>query len=397
MKVIVLWLYCCIFAPFNFKTKLFMRNNKNQSCGHSPQHSIIKERTEDRSIIKSYSRKVRLWMVCLATSFSSMILAGCSSDNDIPSFHSSGEAIAQYRGFLSDMRKTETATNERLTTSVKEWRTLNDSVVSCLARDTMRYTHNDPTRSYRQIRDSICIEFCRMAQSKQRSFRDLLYLREQTSPFLEDAELQETVKAAQPFFASLDTVPLYIKGGKDAVMGRYRSFLSTSLKRGIHSKSDLLSFIRDEHKHFLSFLQFLPDFADCGMTDIMRDTEGCCAAILKAAGSSGLSHKDAIAYLAMRTNKRLIANAKMALADIYNGKVKDEECARTYVWMLMQPFMTMDDFSVSVLSDSEKMTMYGIADALPKAIQKIDKLLGDGKERLSDMPVLLMKVYLTRL
>lgn len=389
-------LYYCIFAPFNFKTKHFMWNNKTQSNGNRKTKSILARSGRHNCGIKSYSRKVMLQIACLATSLFSMILAGCSSGNGNLSFRSSGEAIAQYRGFLSDMRKTENATIERLTTSVKEWRTLNDSVVACLERDTAAHRSQFPI-AYRQIRDSICIEFCRMAQSKQRSYHNLFYLKEHTSSFANDTELQETIKAAQPFFASLDTVTLYIKGGKDAVMGRYRSFLSTSLERGIHSKSDLLSFIRDEHKHFLSFLQFLPDFADCGMTDIMHDTEGCCAAILKAEGCDGLSHKDAVVYLSMRTNKRLIANAKMALADIYNGKVKDEECARAYVWMLLQPFMAMDDFSVAVLSSSEKTTMYGIADALPKAFQKLDKLLGDGKGRLPDMPMLLMKVYLTRL
>ena len=34
--------------------------------------------------------------------------------------------------------------------------------------------------------------------------------------------------------------------------------------------------------------------------------------------------------------------------------------------MMMQPFMTMDDLSVSVLSDKDKADLYKIADALPK-------------------------------
>ena len=374
-----------------------MQNNKTQRNDNMQTKSILGRSNRHTCGIKSYSRKAVAHIVCLATTLSSMILVGCSSDIGNLSFRSSGDAITQYRGFLSDIRKVDNATIERLTTSVNEWRTLNDSVVACLERDTTVRKSQYPDIAYRQIRDSICIEFCRMVQSKQRSYRDLFYLKEHTSSFANDTELHEAVKAAHPFFASLDTVSLYLKGGKDAVMGRYRSFLASSLERGIHNKSDLLLFIRDEHKHFLSFLQYLPDFADCGMTDIMRDTEGCCAAILKAAGSNGLSNKDAVIYLAMRTNRRLIANAKMTLADIYNGKVKNEECARAYVWMLLQPFMAMDDFAIATLSSSEKTTMYGIADALPKAFLKMDKLLGESKDRLPEMPVLLMKVYLTRL
>lgn len=374
-----------------------MRKNNTQSNGLIATKSILERTKTIRRVAKSYSQTLTLCTVCIATSFFSMILAGCSKEDGIPSFHSSGEAITQCKGFLSDLRKTDNATIERLTSSVKEWRTLNDSALACLARDTIAYANGYPEIAYRQIRDSVGIELCRLAQSRQRSFHDLLFLKEQTSPYSNDTELKTTVKEAQPFFASLDTIPLHIRGGKDAVMERYQSFLKSTLAKGIHSKSDLLNFIKGEHKHFMAFLQFLPDFAECGMTDIMHDTESVCTMVLKEAGSEGLSYKDAVVYLSMRTNKRLIANAKMALADIYNGKTKSDEDARAYAWMLIQPFMTMDDFSVAVLTDSEKTTMYGIADALPKALKRMDNLLGDGKDRLPEMPLLLMKIYLTRI
>ena len=73
-----------------------------------------------------------------------------------------------------------------------------------------------------------------MAMSKQRTFHDLLYLREQTSSHVGDEELQQAVKEAQPFFASLDSLPIYNKGGKQAVLKRYLLFLQKSAKQGIH-------------------------------------------------------------------------------------------------------------------------------------------------------------------
>ncbi|MBR0263956.1 MAG: hypothetical protein IJQ60_08740, partial [Prevotella sp.] len=181
------------------------------------------------------------------------------------------------------------------------------------------------------------------------------------------------------------------------VLKRYLLFLQKSAKQGIHGKEDLLAFIKEEHLYFKSFLQYLPDFADDDIGDIRRNTEQCCREILRAADRKDLSHKDAMIYLSMRTNLRLLRNAQAAIEDLKSGRVKDEHTMHAYLLMMMQPFMTMDDLSVSVLSDKDKADLYKIADALPKEMDNLAKKLHLDKQRLSDMPILMMKIYVTRL
>ena len=86
-----------------------------------------------------------------------------------------------------------------------------------------------------------------------------------------------------------------------------------------------------------------------------------------------------------------------AIEDLKRGRVKDEPTMHVYLLMMMQPFMTMDDLSVSVLSDKDKADLYKIADALPKEMDNLAKKLHLDKQRLSDMPMLMMKIYVTRL
>ena len=99
----------------------------------------------------------------------------------------------------------------------------------------------------------------------------------------------------------------------------------------------------------------------------------------------------------MRTDQRLLRNAQAAVEDLNSGRVKDEHTMHAYLLMMMQPFMTMDDLSVSVLSDKDKADLYKIADALPKEMDGLAKKLHLDKQRLSDMPMLMMKIYVTRL
>ena len=333
--------------------------------------------------------------VFIATVFAVFMLTACSDGNGTKSFRSSDEAIKEYHGFLTNLRQSDKVTIQSLAKTINEWRMLNDSVTSCISRDTVRKAH--PFAVYRELNDSIHVELCRMAMSKQRTFHDLLYLREQTSSHAGDEELLQSVKEAQPFFASLDSLPIYKKGGKLAVLKHYLLFLQKSAKQGIHDKEDLLAFIKEEHLHFRAFLQYLPDFADDDIGDIRRITEQCCREILRAADRKELSHKDAMIYLSMRTNLRLLRNAQAAIGDLKSGRVKDEHTMHAYLLMMMQPFMSMDDLSVSVLSDKDKADLYKIADALPKEMDNLAKKLHLDKQRLSDMPMLMMKIYVTRL
>lgn len=347
--------------------------------------------------VKSNSHGGIRLAICIAAAFAVFILTACSDGNGTKSFHSSDEAIREYHGFLTTLQQSDKVSIQTLVKIVNEWRVLDDSVSSYISRDTVRKAHSYPFAVYRELNDSIHIELYRMAMSKQRTFHDLLYLREQTSSHAGDEELMQAVKEVQPFFASLDSLPVYNKGGKQAVLKRYLVFLQKYAKQGIHSKEDLLTFIKEEHLHFKSFLQYLSVFADDDIGDIRRTTEQCCREILQAADRKELSHKDAMIYLSMRTNLRLLRNAQVAIKDLKSGKVKDEHTMHAYLLMMMQPFMTMDDLSVSVLSDKDKADLYKIADALPKEMDNLAKKMRLDKQRLSDMPMLMMKIYVTRL
>ena len=359
--------------------------------------SILYRMNQDRHPVKSNSTNGIRLVVCIATAIAAFMLAACSDRSGTRSFRSSDEAVSEYHAFLTGLRKNDKVSIQTLAKTINEWRVLDDSVASCLSRDTVKKAHSYSFAVYRELNDSIHIELCRMAMSKQRTFHDLLYLREQTSPHAGDGELMQAVKEVQPFFDSLDSLPIYNKGGKQVVLKHYLLFLQKSAKQGIHSQEDLLAFIKEEHLHFKSFLQYLPDLAGNNIGDIRRNTEQCCVQILRAADRKDLSHKDAMIYLSMRTNLRLLRNAQAAIEDLKSGKVKDEQTMHACLLMMMQPFMSMDDLSVSVLSDKDKADLYKIADALPKEMDNLAKKLHLDKQRLSDMPMLMMKIYITRL
>ena len=348
-------------------------------------------------LVQSYSKLFCMMYTCFATFAVIMLFTACSDNTDKLSFQTSDEAVTAYRTQLTGLRKEDRVTMQRLVDIVNEWRVLDDSVSSCIKLDTITRPHHYPMAEYRELRDSFHIELNRLASCKARNYHDLVLLKEQTNIYADDSNLKQAANAAQPFFASLDSLPIYNKGGRKAVMKRYRQFLASASAKPIASKEKLLQFIKEEHSQYRAFLQYLPELAGEDVTDIRNKTEKCCVQILRAADNKVISHKDAMIYLAMRTNLRLIRNAQVAAADLQSGKVTDEETAQAYLLMLVQPFTTIDALSMSVLSEKDMTDLYKLADGLPKDIDRLAKIAKLDKQRLSDMPTLLMKIYLTRL
>ena len=170
-----------------YETQLF----GGQTCLHCMKQTLRNEKSNSHGGIRL--------AVFIATVFAVFMLTACSYGNGTKSFRSGDEAIREYHGFLTTLRQSDKVTVQSLAKTINEWRVLNDSVTSCISRDTVRKAHSYPFAVYRELNDSIHIELCRMAMSKQRTFHDLLYLREQTSSHVGDEELQQAVKEAQPF------------------------------------------------------------------------------------------------------------------------------------------------------------------------------------------------------
>ena len=342
----------------------------------------------------SYFKQQSILAKGIAVCFAIFILASCGKNTDDSMFQTSESAVNAYRTYLSDMRSMETLSTEHLIEAITGWQALRDSVFVRIAKDTANCIHANYESEIRGLHDSLRIEFTRLALEKPRTFADVLLIREQTSQYRQDTELMQSAAEAEPFFKPLDSVPTY-KGSANAVVEKYRMFLSKTLKSGISGKSEMLAFIKEEDRLFRSFLSHLPELADADLSAITRDTEKCCLSVFQSAEDGKISYRDALIYTARRTNRRIILNALACRNDINQGNVKTEAQARVYVWMLLQPYVALDGFSMAVLSDMERTTLHAVADRTPQMIAKLNKTAGTDSDQWQVLPGVLIKIMLT--
>ena len=343
-----------------------------------------------KSYSKTHGQCAKLLAVCLAI----VTLASCGEKTGNSMFQAVKNAADAYRSYLSEVRKEENLPTERLIEKINDWQSLRDSVSACIAKDTANCIHANYESEIRGLHDSLRIEFTRLALEKSRTFADVLLIKEKTSQYRQDTELAQAVTDAEPFFRSLDSVaPCH--GNAKQTVSIYQSFLANTLKSGISGKSEMLAFIKEEDWLFRSFLSHLPELADADLSAITRDTEKCCLSIFQSAENGRLSYRDALVYTARRTNRRIILNALACRDDINQGNVKTEAQAKAYVWMLLQPYVALDGFSVAVLSDMERTTLHAVADRTPQMIAKLNKTAGTGNDQWQVLPGVLIKIMLT--
>ena len=218
---------------------------------------------------KSYSKTHGQCAKLLAVCFATIALASCGNKTDNYTFQTDKEATNAYKSYLSEVRKEANLPTDRLIEKVNDWQSLRDSVSACVAKDTTNRIHTNYESEIRGLHDSLRIEFTRLALEKPRTFADVLLIREQTSQYRQDTELMQSAAEAEPFFKPLDSVQTY-KGSADAVVEKYRMFLSKTLKSGISGKSEMLAFIKEEDRLFRSFLSHLPELADADLSEIER-------------------------------------------------------------------------------------------------------------------------------
>ena len=177
----------------------------------------------------------------------------------------------------------------------------------------------------------------------------------------------------------------------------YRNVLAETLNSGIHGNGDLKRFIEKEDAAFRAFLSGLYELGEANMADITRDTEKCCSEVFFAAGRKEITYKDATIYMALRTDRRLIQNVRACLDNIRRGKVTTPEQAQAYVWMILQPYASLDGLCMTLLSPEDKETLYSMAAETPAAFEKLRRILPSEGDRLDELPGMLMEIFIASL
>ena len=325
-------------------------------------------------------------------------LTGCGSKQSETNYNysSPSEALADYKSCLEKVSSGKDVPTKEIISLVKEWRELDDTI--CSRYFAQAYTDNASANdsSYVSLRESIIDGFAKLVDTRQRDYTDYLDVVAALNTIRQDTLTQNLMMSVHKFYGSMDTTPTFRLGNAATVL-RYEQILSEALDKGFKSKQDVFSFLRAEDKAFRSFLEHLPSLGNITLSKVRDNTSLVLKQVVDLTEDKGgvFSPKEVVTILTMRNNRRLIQNSLQCVNDIRAGKVGKGEQSAAYLWMLLQPWVSFDAHSYSLMSEAQMKSLRIIAKETPQCIAKLGN--PDFPIDTNELPSLLIKTFITTL
>lgn len=331
------------------------------------------------------------WL-CTAIVAASLLGSSCSSKQDYD-FKTSEQAVERYNDYLRDLRKLEKTDGKKFADDLCKWREFSDTVFNYMYKDSAFTRKQRLGIRYYAISDSIKREFFRLTETWKVTYDDVFTIKVRTSSWIEDQDLKEAVKEATPFFESLDKNEKH-SFNKTASIAKYRSFLERTKINGINNKKEMIDFIKEEDIYYRTFLSHLYEMENDKLSDITKDTEDICLSIFSLAKQGKIPARDVMVYMCMRTTRRILLNSSTCVNDINSYAMKSKTQGNAYLWMILQPYMGIDAFSIATLTQKDKDEFHYISEMLSNSKQFAQAFNIDLEVLKYLLPQQLLKMYI---
>lgn len=325
-----------------------------------------------------------------------MTMISCGrNESPVSECKSPMEALKNYEGYL-DKLPDEGGATEELINVLKNWMILDDSVNAVIGRNCTHQEKAFCDSVYLALRDSIMGKIIGYADLHKRTLKDYLDIITAVIDMNPDSLFHGIIRTTHQFYTAMDTVPTFGLNNEETIR-KYRQILKDTMRKGFEDKQDVLIFLRQEDRAFRSFLECLSVMGDIPLEEV-RDMSSSLVKQIVMSGQNEnplLTTEEIVVLLTMRNNRRLLQNALQCVNDINSHKVSGTTQASAYMWMLLQPWLSFDGFSYSLMSEEQIRALYVLADETSECTVR----LGSPEFPLDveELPGLLIRTLITNL
>lgn len=297
-------------------------------------------------------------------------LSGCSNKASCR-YDTPEAALEDYASLLDKVGKRKKVPTSDLIVLTKEWHTTGDSVLKCIDRDVSDTVNNRSIR-FAILNDSITVAMEKLVDSRHRTFKDYLSVLSALNEVEKDSVSQVMITAVHRFYTKAGEVPVFA-GDNKTIVRRYEHILDNALDEGFKSKQDVIRFLHDEDVAYRSFLDHLSTIGNLSLEGISSKSKLLTTRMFNlASGHSPMFQKaEIVLILTIRQNRRIIQNAYRCLEDLRIRKLADSSQQTAYLWMILQPWIILDEFSYSLLDKEQLRLLETIAGETGDALKKL--------------------------
>lgn len=340
-------------------------------------------------IVHKNSKVLSLLIMTIAL----LTLSGCHTH---PHFENSEQALEGCSKVLKNLSKKKDCSIKDLSSYTRNWLETQDSSYAAFSRDSALNLHSPVALTYFAIADSVRNEITRLAFSQPRSLKDVMYLKLNSSKDRDKVTPSKKYKEYMKMFKDFDginTLPTM-----QITMQQYYQLLRAT--KPFKNEEQIRAFIQKEDVCFRSLMSFLSAVPQNQLDELTKHTNILFNNLYSVVGRNSDNMNDEIMLLlTMRFDRRIIQNCQACIKDINDNKNLDNAQKANYRWMLIQPFMTLDNFSAAALTKDQQKQLLDISEQLPQILSKLDNgKSGETPESLSKvLSDYFLKSFLTNL
>lgn len=299
-----------------------------------------------------------------------MTLSSCSNNGDDYAYNSPREALNACHREVSKLLHVKEADMDKVADIINRWLEMQDSTLTCFIQDSTAKADVELAAEFYAVSDSFRTEITRLAMTGRRALSDVVRLKVKTAAGREQTIASDDFKMASDFYSKMDKEPLY--QDVEQATEEYEKLLTTA--HSFKKEEELHDFIRKEDKCFRSLLIFLKDVPQEKLQDITDKTAGLFGHLYANANAylDNAASERVMLFLTMRFNRRIMQNAETCREDIISKVELTEQQTGNYRWMIIQPFMAIDNYAMAVLTDRQVAILEEMAEELPRLLTYVD-------------------------
>lgn len=321
-------------------------------------------------------QQVKNHLLSLIVLMVAAVLTGCSSKENPYVFKSAKDAVKCCHSKLSELTAKKDASISDLIKIVNDYAELKDSCYSIFLKDTTFDYRGELAVEYVGVSDSIQSRIIEITKARPRSMEDIVDLKIGTAAQREKLQGSKNYKEVEKFFMGLDENKEF-KDTRSTIVA-YLDLLKNDIAT---DEKSITSFLAREDQCFRSLLKHFPDIPEDIVQAITENTvtvfNNLEDSLLVKKKMSSIEDKTMI-YMTMRLNRRIIQNAMSCKDQIKQHRQLNKYTSSNYRWMLMQPFIAIDQTSMAVMTENQIKDMKEIARELPMLLMELDG--GDTKK-----------------
>lgn len=279
------------------------------------------------------------------------------------------DAVQLYRNLNEHLEGLTGTSIKDLSRNINQCIELKNKVAVLYENDTTLLQNPALADQIFQLADSVGKHVARLAVNSSRTMQDVVYLKLNTATSRDINIHSKEYKEVYLFFENLNSNKVF-----PTINSTVEAYYKLLNEQGnFKTVEDFLAFLEQEDTCFRSLLTYLNNVTP---EDLQKITD-LTASLFETITQNVQSKSDELSskiytYLVMRFNRRIIQNAMVCSEYIKNNVSLTNIQAQDFRWMVIQPFLTIDQDAMAYITDKQVKQLLKIADELPSLLLSID-------------------------